>query len=147
MSVTISVGSIEHPNTTSSVAVEFTNAISDSEINSFITNEPSSGSTLSTMTTSDNGLTWTGTLTGTTDYVVKGATMSINYTGGITDSATYNIVMTADGKGWNEIFDITDGVNSYTGHAGISCNKTGTIFATDNFSINKFLPTYFIFGM
>lgn len=131
MSVIISVGSIEHPNSTSSVTVEFSNAISDSEINSFITNEPSSGSTLSTMTTSDNGKTWIGTLTGTTGYVVKDATMSINYTGGITDSDTYDVVMTSDGKGWNEIFDITDGVDSYTGHTGLSINQSGTIFALD----------------
>ena len=131
MSVTISVGNIEYPSTTSDIHVVFTNAISDSEINSFITNEPSSGSTMSTMTTSDNGLTWTGTLTGATEYAVKDATMTINYTGGITDSATYNIVMTAEGQGWNETFNITDGVNSYTGHVGISCNKSGTMFAID----------------
>ena len=127
----MSVGSIENPSSTSIVTVEFSIAITDTEINSFITNEPSSGSTLSTMTTSDNGKTWTGTLTGTAGYVVKGATMSINYTGGINASDTYNIVMTADGKGWNEIFDITDGTNSYTGHATITCNKLGTMFATD----------------
>lgn len=132
MSVTISVGKIEYPSTTSDINVVFTNAISDAEINSYITNEPSSGSTLSTMTTSDNGLTWTGTLTGTAGYVVKDGTMSINYTGGITDSDTYDIVMTSDGKGWNEIFDITDGVESYTGHAGgAECNKSGTMFAID----------------
>jgi len=131
MSVTISVGSVEYPSSASNVTVEFSNAISDGEINSYITNEPSSGSTLSTMTTSDNGLTWTGTLTGTAGYVVKEGTMSINYTGGITDSDTYDVVMTSDGKGWNEIFSIIDGVNSNTGHVGISCNKSGTMFAID----------------
>jgi|UniRef100_A0A6C0INN9 hypothetical protein len=143
--VTVTVSNIEYPSSTSNVTVKFLNAITDVEINSFITNEPSSGSTLSTMTTSDGGLTWTGILTGTPEYVVKDATMSINYTGGISASDSYNIIMTEDGKGWNDIFSITDGVNSYTGFFGISCNKSGTIFAFDcdqenNNAENKLYP-------
>lgn len=131
MSVTITVGNIEYPNTTSNVTIEFSNTITDLEINSFITNEPSNGSTLSTLVSSDGGKTWTGTLTGSDGYVVKGATMSINYTGGINGSDSYNIVMIEGGKEFIETFNITDGVNSYTGHSGISCNKAGTIFALD----------------
>lgn len=127
----MSVGNIEYPSTTSEVRIEFSIPITDEEINSFITNEPTGGSTLSTMTTSDNGKTWTGTLTGTSGYVVKDGTMNINYTGGINASETYNIVMTANGKGWNEIYSITDGINSYTGHAGMTNNKLGTMFALD----------------
>ena len=127
----ISVENIEYPSTTSTVTIEFSTGISDVEINSFITNEPSNASTLSTMTSSDGGITWTGTLTGESGYVVKDATISINYTGGISGSDTYDIVMIEDGKEWNEIFSITDGVNSYTGHSLITINKTGTIFAVD----------------
>ena len=134
--VTITVGDIEYPSITSEVKVEFSTGISESEINSLITKEPSRGSSLSTMTSSDGGKTWRGTLTGETGYVVKGASISINYTEVIRDSATYDIVMTEDGKGWNEIFSITDGTNSDTGLADITCNKSGTIFAVDTDTVN-----------
>lgn len=130
MSVTLSVGNIEYPSITSTVTIQFSNAIGDININSFITNYPSTASVLSTMTTSDNGITWTGTLTGTTGYVVKNASMSINYTGGLNASDNYNILMEDGMKNWEEVYSQLD-VEKLMSQQTLTCNKAGTMFAVD----------------
>lgn len=131
MSATITVGNIEYPNSTSVVTVSFSPAINDTSINSFITIEPSSACSLDTLTTTDSGETWTGTLTGTTGFIVSQAKMTLNYTGGITDSTNFDIIMTSDGKNWNETFSITDNVNTDIGFKCLTANKEGTMFAVD----------------
>lgn len=126
------VGNIEHPSTTSVVTIVFSSAIGDSNINSFITNTPSSASSLSTLTSSDGGITWTGTLTGTAGYTVSQAKMDIAYTGGVNGSANYDISMTSDGKSWNELFSVTD-PGKYMGNSSVAMNSDGTIIAFDKY--------------